>query len=331
MQNQQTHTSFQDTQPFVSFIITYYNLPIQMLQECIESILRLRLLPSEREIIVVDDGSDNSPISELSNYEDNIIYVRQKNAGLSMARNKGLDMAKGTYIQFIDADDQLIETPYNQCLDMLRRHQNADMLLFDFSANTHTKAVPEHVSPVSGADYMRNNNIHGTACGYLFRRSILGELHFTPGIYHEDEEFTPQLLLRAEEVYPTYAKAYLYNQREGSITSSKNPADTEKRINDSEGVIFRLHNLCDKLPRQDKIALERRVAQLTMDYIYSIILENCSLEFLNQRLQRLHDKGLFPLPEANYTTKYTWFRRMSNSSLGRQMMLRLLPLLQKER
>lgn len=302
-----------------------------MLQECIESILRLRLLPSEREIIVVDDGSDNSPISELSNYEDNIIYVRQKNAGLSMARNKGLDMAKGTYIQFIDADDQLIEAPYNQCLDMLRRHQNADMLLFDFSANTHTKAVPEHVSPVSGADYMRNNNIHGTAWGYLFRRSILGELRFTPGIYHEDEEFTPQLLLRAEEVYPTHAKAYLYNQREGSITSSKNPADTEKRINDSEGVIFRLHNLCDKLPRQDKMALERRVAQLTMDYIYSIILENCSLEFLNQRLQRLHDKGLFPLPEANYTTKYTWFRRMSNSSLGRQMMLRLLPLLQKER
>ena len=302
-----------------------------MLQECIESILRLRLHPSEREIIVVDDGSDNSPISELSDYEDNIIYVRQKNAGLSMARNKGLDMAKGTYIQFIDADDQLIETPYNQCLDMLRRHQNADMLLFDFSANTHTKAVPEHVSPVSGADYMRNNNIHGTACGYLFRRSILGELHFTPGIYHEDEEFTPQLLLRAEEVYPTHVKAYLYNQREGSITSSKNPADTEKRINDSEGVIFRLHNLCDKLPRQDKMALERRVAQLTMDYIYSIILENCSLEFLNQRLQRLHDKGLFPLPEANYTTKYTWFRRMSNSSLGRQMMLRLLPLLQKER
>lgn len=302
-----------------------------MLQECIESILRLRLHPSEREIIVVDDGSDNSPISELSNYEDNIIYVRQKNAGLSMARNKGLDMAKGTYIQFIDADDQLIEAPYNQCLDMLRRHQNADMLLFDFSANTHTKAVPEHVSPVSGADYMRNNNIHGTAWGYFFRRSILGELRFTPGIYHEDEEFTPQLLLRAEEVYPTHAKAYLYNQREGSITSSKNPADTEKRINDSEGVIFRLHNLCDKLPRQDKMALERRVAQLTMDYIYSIILENCSLEFLNQRLQRLHDKGLFPLPEANYTTKYTWFRRMSNSSLGRQMMLRLLPLLQKER
>lgn len=331
MQNQQTHTSFQDAQPFVSFIIPYYNLPVQLLKECIESILRLSLHTSEREIIVVDDGSDNSPVNELSDYENDIIYIRQKNGGLSMARNKGLDIAKGTYIQFVDADDQLISTSYEQCLNIIRQHQSADIVLFDFSTELCVKAVAEVVQPVSGSNYMRNNNIHGTAWGYLFRRSILGELRFTPGIYHEDEEFTPQLLLRAEEVYPTRAKAYLYNQREGSITSSKNPADTEKRINDREGVIFRLHDLCDKLPRQDKMALERRVAQLTMDYIYCIILENCSLEFLNQRLQHLHDKGLFPLPDANYTTKYTWFRRMSNSSLGRQMLLRLLPLLQRER
>lgn len=302
-----------------------------MLLECIESILRLSLLSSEREIIVVDDGSEISPINELSCYEDDILYVRQKNGGLSAARNKGLDMAKGTFIQFVDADDQLIQDSYNQCLDVLRSHTNADMVLFDFSTVPHVKPVPLNVLPVSGAAYMRNNNIHGTACGYLFRRSILGELRFMPGIYHEDEEFTPQLLLRAEEVYPTHAKAYFYNQREGSITSSKSPAITEKRLNDREGVIFRLHDLCDKLPRHDKMALERRIAQLTMDYIYKIILETRSAKALNIRLNRLHDKGLFPLPDVNYSVKYTWFRRMSNSSVGRQALLRLLPLIQKER
>ena len=45
-------------QPLVSFILTYYNLPVQMLCECIDSILALSLTPEEREIIVVDDGSD---------------------------------------------------------------------------------------------------------------------------------------------------------------------------------------------------------------------------------------------------------------------------------
>lgn len=332
MQNQPVHTSIRKAEPLVSFIITYYNLPVQMLQECIESILRLSLHPSEREIIVVDDGSDYSPVKDLPDCEDDIIYIRQKNAGLSMARNKGLDMAKGTFVQFVDADDQLIQDTYEQCLGIVRHHiLDVDMVLLDFSATPHAKPAALNVLPVSGTVYMHDNNIHGTAWGYLFRRSILGELRFTPGIYHEDEEFTPQLLLRAEEVYPTRVKAYYYHQREGSITSSKTPANTEKRINDFEGIILRLHELCDKLPRQDRMALERRIAQLTMDYIYKVILETRSAKVLDNRLQRLHNKGLFPLPDVYYSAKYNWFRRMSNSSLGRQVLLHLLPLIHKER
>ena len=320
-----------EDKPLVSFIITYYNLPVQMLQECIDSILRLSLRPFEREIIVIDDGSDQSPINELMNYGDDIIYVRQKNGGLSMARNKGLDVATGDYIQFVDADDQFIQAPYEQCLDIIRYKKGADMVLFDFSETPQANSIPETVEPMSGSKYMRNQNIHGTAWGYIFRRSILGELRFTPGIYHEDEEFTPQLLLRAEEVYPTHAKAYYYNKRENSITSSKTTFDTEKRLCDREGVIIRLHELCDKLPHQDRMALERRVAQLTMDYIYHIIIETHSCKILNERLAQLHDKGLFPLPDSDYGKKYTWFRRMTNSSLGRTILLHSLPLLKKER
>lgn len=315
----------------VSFIITYYNLPVEMLNECIDSVLRLSLHPSEREIIVVDDGSDISPMNELMKYGDEIIYVRQKNGGLSVARNKGIDVAAGKYIQFIDADDQLIKKPYEQCLDILHNQKDVDMVLFDFSTDLQVESISESVKPVSGSNYMLNNNIHGTACGYVFRRAVLGELRFTSGIYHEDEEFTPQLLLRAENVYPTHAKAYYYNKRENSITTSKTSYNTEKRINDREGVIIRLHELCDKLPHQDRKALERRIAQLTMDYIYHIIIETHSCEFLNQRLLRLHNIGLFPLPNAKYSKKYIWFRKMTNNSIGRTIMLYTLPLLKKER
>ena len=52
-------------QPLVSFILTDYNLPTDMLCECIDSILRLSLRADEREIIIVDDGSDNSPMNDL--------------------------------------------------------------------------------------------------------------------------------------------------------------------------------------------------------------------------------------------------------------------------
>lgn len=321
----------QEDEPLVSFIITYYNLPVQMLCECIDSILRLSLRSFEREIIVIDDGSDMSPINDLMKYGDDIIYVRQKNKGLSMARNKGIDVATGTYIQFVDADDQLISAPYEQCLDIVRYQRDADMVMFDFSTDLNFESVTESVLPVSGSSYMRNNNIHGTAWGYLFRKTVLGELRFTSGIYHEDEEFTPQLLLRAENVYPTHYKAYYYNQREGSITMSKDEKDSQKRMDDREGVLFRLHELCDKLPHQDRIALERRIAQLTMDYIYNIILETRSTNTLEQRLQHMHDQGLFPLPDQNYTKKYTWFRRLISTSWGRTLLLHTLPLWKKER
>ena len=93
-------------QPLVSFILTDYNLPTELLCEAIDSILRLSLQSAEREIIIVDDGSDDgsdsSPMNSLLKYGDDIIYLRQKNSGVSVARNTALAMAKGEYIQIID-------------------------------------------------------------------------------------------------------------------------------------------------------------------------------------------------------------------------------------
>lgn len=60
-----------------------------------------------------------------------------------------------------------------------------------------------YVGPVSGAEYMRHNNIKGSPWWYIFRRNMLGSLRFHKGLIVEDEEFTPQLLLRAEKVFVT--------------------------------------------------------------------------------------------------------------------------------
>ena len=184
---------------------------------------------------------------------------------------------------------------------------------------------------MSGTSYMRHHNIHGTAWGYLFRRTTLSDLRFTPGIYHEDEEFTPQLLIRAETVYPTMAKAYYYNCRPDSIITSQDEAHIEKRFNDMLQVIRHLHQMADRLPNNDQLAMERRVAQLTMDYIHNVIRQTRSLTITQQRIETLRAEGLFPLPDRNYTKKYQWFRRMTNSRLGLGVLVRILPLMKKER
>ena len=62
--------------PLISFIITYYNEPLDMLCECIDSITVLTLTSDEREIIVVDDGSDESPVETLKQFGDAITDIR---------------------------------------------------------------------------------------------------------------------------------------------------------------------------------------------------------------------------------------------------------------
>ena len=96
----------------ISFIITSHNEPVTMLRQCLDSVLSLSLSKDEREIILLDDGSSHSPINELYDILDHIIYVRQKNGGLSNARNTGMKLASGQYEQFIDADDYQLRAPY---------------------------------------------------------------------------------------------------------------------------------------------------------------------------------------------------------------------------
>ena len=314
----------------VSFILTYYNQPVKMIRECLDSILALSLRPYEREIIIIDDGSQESPMNELMKYGDDITYIRQKNKGLSEARNLGIRMASGAYLQFIDADDMLNQAAYEHGLDLVRYYQ-PEMVVFDFCNKPTHGSTFEDSEPMTGTELMKNHNIHGSACGYIFSRSILGSLRFTPSIYHEDEEFTPQLLLHANRILRTNAQAYVYRKHKGTITSKKDKRSKIKRFNDKHYVITSLQQLSQSLPYNEQEAMQRRVAQLTMDYIYNVIVQTRSRHYLDRKLSILRREGLFPLPDKAYTTKYKWFRRLTNSNFGLNLLVRVLPLLKRER
>ncbi len=307
-------------QPLVSFVVTTYNLPTHLLRECLKSIMSLSLSKEEREIIVVDDGSELSPLNDLLELRDEIVYVRQRNMGLSVARNTGLVCAQGKYVQFVDGDDYLLCAPYEHCLD-IARYQDADLVLFHETEQAQPDVPFEYQGPLSGAAYMHQFNLRASACGYLFRKDILGSLRFTPNRLHEDEEFTPQLLLRADRLFFTSSKAYYYRQRTGSITQDVNMRHTAKRLNDTESIIVRLLDIAQLAPEMERVALNRRIAQLTMDYLFNIIQLTHSARHLDEAIDRLRKYGLFPLPDKHYTKKYTAFRKMVNTRLGRRILL----------
>ena len=163
--------------PLISFVVTYHNEDVAMLIECVESIINLSLSKDERQVVVIDDGSDVCPMNSLMAYADDVIYVRKPNAGPGAARNTGIMMATGEYLQFVDADDKLVKFYYEQCIDVVR-YADPDMVMFGHTTKDdgemQVTLPPEKA--FTGAEFMRNNNLRGMACGYVFKKDILHNL-----------------------------------------------------------------------------------------------------------------------------------------------------------
>ena len=115
----------------ISIVLPVYNV-IDYLDECIKSILRQSNI--NFELIVVDDGStDGSQIlcDRYSESDSRIKVIHQKNAGLSAARNTGLNHAKGKYITFIDSDD-FVGEKYIEVLYKIIIESCADISMCDY-------------------------------------------------------------------------------------------------------------------------------------------------------------------------------------------------------
>ena len=279
--------------PLISFIITYHNEPEAFLQTCIESVQALRLSANESEIIVVDDGSEVPPTFAG---REGIHYVWQEQAGLSVARNTGLNHAQGLYIQFVDADDYLLPSVYELVLEQLKT-ESPDLVLFKMGTKEKECGKRSVLRKCSGAEFLQKHNLRASACAYVFRREILGDLRFHPGLLHEDELFTPKLFLKVGSLVELDAKPYFYRQHSGTITHSKNSLHIQKRLNDTRFILSELKSLNEPV-------LKRRVRQLTVDYLQKVLTLTRSFRDLRIRKKELRKEGFLPLPLRCYSLRY---------------------------
>lgn len=117
--------------PVVNIIIPAYNAE-KCISRCIQSLFSQTY--KTIEIIVIDDGSkdDTEKICKLAKQcDDRLMYVRQKNQGPSVARNKGIKLATGEYLMFVDSDDQLIASAVQILVDGATKSR-PDLISFDF-------------------------------------------------------------------------------------------------------------------------------------------------------------------------------------------------------
>ena len=107
----------------VSVVIPVYNLG-DCVARALESVLAQTRRPDE--IIVVDDGSTDRTAQELEKYKDRIRYLRQDNAGVSVARNHAIRAARCEWIAFLDGDDEWMPGYLEAQLALLER--NPDLI-----------------------------------------------------------------------------------------------------------------------------------------------------------------------------------------------------------
>lgn len=293
-----------------------------------------------------------------SRYHTHIVYLHQSHKGQSVARNTGIEKARGRFIQFVDADDWLEPSTYNHIIDLARRDKG-DLILFHFREsqdpssyhpicpycshsnrhhadkreNSHnpddqpsemTTVAYQDATIVSGPDWLCHHNMRASVCSYLFRRELLGDLRFNPQLIREDEEFTPLLMLNAQRLVETTAVAYIYRQHDGSVMHQKSKEKKEKAFQDIEHVIHHLNyrRALEKGKRRE--ALYRRLCQLSMDHLYNVMRLTHSPQRLQKAADFLRDESLFPLPHRRFTLKYWLFSYITASAIGRAVLLRIL-------
>lgn len=266
----------------ISIIVPVYNVE-KYLRECLDSISQLKAF--SWEAILVDDGSTDSSgaiCDEYAKQDSRFRVIHQKNAGVSAARNAGLDAVKGEWIWFVDSDDSI-----NPDFEILNPEvlNDADYVLFDmrkFRDGEELNSLEHQKGTVKFADLSKNDFLCKYQCNHhlrLFYKKTwlmidhLQRLAFSLGTrVGEDLEFQYKYLTRCQRPARLDAVLYNYRLREGSAT--QDDSYRRKNLEDLPQVIARLLKWCKDEKVKPEPWLEMRIKQMFQNLLYSASLVN---------------------------------------------------------
>lgn len=209
--------------PKVSVIVPVYNVE-KYVEKCLKSLVNQTL--QDIEIIVVDDGSkdDSKKIVDrfIKKYPSKLKYLHKENGGLSSARNFGIPYAKGEYIAFLDSDDYVETTMYEEMYNLAKK-EDADMVECDFIWEYPNKQKYDYGVVYNGKkEAIEKARV--VAWNKLIKREIIEneKIEFPFGLRYEDVEFFYKLVPSLNKI--SFMKKYFihYVQRENSIANTQN-------------------------------------------------------------------------------------------------------------
>ena len=228
----------------VSVIVPVYNVE-NYLAKCLDSLVNQSL--KNIEIIVVNDGSKDGSGNIIQQYAekypDKIKAFSKENGGLSDARNFGIDQATGDYLGFVDSDDYVSKTMFEEMLTLAEKH-DAEMVICNIQKVDEGGNVTQKLTQISNMPekivlekyFSVFSDLSYFACNKLFKKELFIQKRFKKGVHFEDIQLIPQLLLECKIVAQTQNFHYQYLERINSITKTHNEKglDILKAVEDVE-------------------------------------------------------------------------------------------------
>lgn len=215
----------------VSVVVPVYNAE-KYLENCIESIINQTM--KDIEIVLVNDGSTDNSGKICKQYEQKdtrIIYVEQKNQGVSVARNKGKDVATGEYILFVDADDEMDLTMIEKLYSDIQKY-NSDIAVCNIQKVKCKDEVKKNkVEDISVCSITQENALKSFfteskleigVWNKLFKREIIENINYYVGRrMNEDKFFSFESIMKAHVITYRNEGLYYYYERDNSVTKQK--------------------------------------------------------------------------------------------------------------
>lgn len=249
--------------PKISIIVPVYNCE-KYISNCINSILEQSF--KDFELILVDDGSSDRSFEICESFakkDNRVRAIHQPNSGVSRARNRGLDEAKGEYIGFVDGDDCVDKEMYERLYKNLADN-NADISIcgivnYFVKKDGTTEKVRQ--SPVDGfwifsgeqalKEALQSRLYSVNPVNKLFKRELFDKLRYPEGKISEDAFLIPVVISKAGKVVYDSKPMYYYLRRENSITTS-NFSDSGWDV--VEAYKNHLNMVSEKFPNLKKVA-----------------------------------------------------------------------------
>jgi len=309
----------------LSLIVPIYNVS-EYLPKCLDSLFCQGLSSEEYEIICVNDGSTDDSLDIIQKYaEDNkqMVVITQTNGGLSAARNTGIKAAKGKYILFVDSDDYLepnqmkglLDKMESEDLDVLRfNYQNVNDKYEVFQPNRVYRQYVDYRDEITDGLSFLTDRL-GFACyawQFMIKASLFEDksLLFREGIYFEDTEWTPRMLIQAKRVTSVVTVVYNYLMRSGSITQSQISEKQRKVLDDKVKLVKSL--IEQKSNLRDVRWYDGMIGQTVIS-----ILGLLSLQFYNEKknyISQLKKNGVFPVSDYHCIERNKMRVKMINFS-----------------